>query len=90
MFDAPVATLVGGTYYIAVEAADPFGIGLRSPNFSTYGDGAEARIINGTLELAQDGRDMSFEIVTAIPEPGAALLLLSGIGVMLARRRRYA
>ncbi len=88
-FAAPVSTPVGGIFYIAIEAGDGFGTGLRSVDSSTYAGGSQAFINGGAIVEVASGRDTSFEILSAVPEPHTALLLLGAFGATLLRFRRH-
>jgi hypothetical protein len=86
-FAVPVSTQVGTTYYISIEAADGFGIGLRSLTQSTYADGSQAVLTQFGLALDASGRDTSFEIQSSpVPEPATIGLMLAGIGLIAYKR----
>lgn len=71
LFPAAIATTPNHRYFIGLEAADPFGIGMRSQNTSTYPDGEESFVISGAISNAgPGGRDLAFRILSR--EPGIA------------------
>jgi hypothetical protein len=74
LFSAPIPTTIGDSYFIGIESADEYGIGLRSITTSTYPDGAEAWIDNGSIvPFAGSGRDLSFQILADTTPPLARI-----------------
>jgi len=64
-FSTPVSTIIGNTYFIALEANDRFGMGITDTNStSTYLDGSQAFLLtDGRFFLHPTRRDTSFAIL---------------------------
>lgn len=73
LFHTPIHTTIGRTYFVGIDSADSFGLGLRSQTTSTYNQGREAWINNGVIVEIGSGRDLSFQILRGTP-PLAVLL----------------
>ncbi len=73
LFSSPVMATIGSSYFIGIEAADSFGMGLRSLS-STYPGGAESYFDGSTFVVVWTGRNTSFEVLSAVPEPGSVAL----------------
>lgn len=86
LFAAAVPTTVGSSYFIAIEADDAFGLGLRSLS-STYEGGGEAFFDAGTF-MSID-RDTSFDVLSAVPIAPSAVLLISGIAALFSRVHKH-
>lgn len=63
-----IPTQLGHRYFVGIDAADFFGIGLVNGTSSTYPDGEQAFFINGVLVPAGNNRDLTFRIYSR--EPG--------------------
>ncbi len=90
LFASPVITTVGSSYFIGIQAADAFGLGLRTIFTSTYAGGAESYFDRGTFVVQPFGRDTSFEVLSAVPEPSTVILMLAGLGTIFLRNRKPA
>jgi hypothetical protein len=64
-FEYTVPITPGRLYFIGLETADAFGMGLQAQTSSTYAGGYQAYISGGDLLGTANGRDTSFEIITA-------------------------
>lgn len=87
LFGTSIPTVVGQSYFVAIDTLDQFGLGLTNQFVSTYSGGFEGRLnAGGAIEQAgANGRDTSFEIVSTVAEPAGLTPLALLVFVVVAR-----